>query len=102
MGTFSGPEGGTSTLEKRQRSIKMKGILTVELQLELQKEYLSMLRKKKVLPRRFFFVLIGKDIQKDFTKIYEMLEFCLNFLSGSSTLKLESQHGMERHHAKSC
>ena len=55
------------------------GILTVELQLELQEVYVCFARKKKVLPRRFFFALIGKDIQKDFTKIYEMLEFCLSF-----------------------
>ena len=47
MGAFSGPDEGTSTLEKRQRSIKMKGTSTVELQMELQK--VRMLRKKKVL-----------------------------------------------------
>ena len=47
LGTFSGPDEGTSTLEKRQRSIKMKGTSTVELQMELQK--VRMLRKEKVL-----------------------------------------------------
>ena len=33
-------------------------------------------QKKRVLPQRVFFALSRKDIQKDFTKIYEMLEFC--------------------------
>ena len=70
MGTFSGPEGGTSTIEKRQRSIKMKETSTVKLQMELQR-YAS---HEKRCCKRFFFALIGKDIQKDFTKIYEILE----------------------------
>ena len=100
MGIFSGPEEGTSTLEKRQRSIKMKGTLTVEFQMELQK---GMLREKKVLPQRFFLkALIAKDIRNNFTKIYELLEFGLRSVSGErdhwntcgrnhpSTLKLES------------
>ena len=68
MRTFSGPEGGTSTIEsieKRQRSIK-KETSTVKLQMELQR-YAS---QEKRCCKRFFFTLIGKDIQKDFTKIY--------------------------------
>ena len=76
MGTFSGPKGGTSSIEKRQRSIKMKGTsiveLTVELQMELQK--VRMLCKKRCC-KRFFFALIGKDIQNDFKKMYKILEF---------------------------
>ena len=65
LGTFSGPETeeGTSTIEKLQRSIKMKGTSTVELQMELQKVCFA----KKRCCKRFFFALIGKDIQKGFT-----------------------------------
>ena len=73
MGTFSSPEGGTSTLEKRQRSRKMKDISTVELQMELQR-YAS---QKKGVARESSLRLIGKDIQKDVSKIYEILKFCL-------------------------
>ena len=68
--TFSGPDGGTSALEKRQRSIKMKRTSTVELQMELQKVCFA----KKMCCKRFFFALIGKDIQKDFTKICNILD----------------------------
>ena len=58
MGTFSGPEGGTSTLEKRQRSIQMKGTSTVELQKEAPKgTYAS---QKKVLKE----ILLCIDWQK--------------------------------------
>ena len=47
----------------------MKETSTVKLQRELQK-YAN--RKKEVLPQRVFLkALIGKDIQKDFKKIYE-------------------------------
>ena len=102
MGTFSGPKGGTSSIEKRQRSIKMKGTsiveLTVELQMELHK--VSMLCKKKVLQE----ILLCVDWQryaKHFKKMYKILEFGLSFsqmsVSGErdtwkehpSTLKLE-------------
>ena len=55
MGTFSGPEAGTSTIEKRQRSIKMKGTSTVELQMELQR-YAVCFVKKKVLQESFLCV----------------------------------------------
>ena len=54
---FSGPEGGTSTIETRQRSIKMKGTSTVELQMELQR-YAS--RKKNVLQE----ILLCVDCQR--------------------------------------
>ena len=40
-----------------------------------------MLRKKRCC-KRFFFALIGKDIQKDFKKICELLEFGLRSVSG--------------------
>ena len=63
MGTFSGPEEGTSTIEKLQRSIKMKGTSTVELQMELQK--VRMLRKKKVLQE----ILLCVDLQR-YSKIF--------------------------------
>ena len=76
LGTFSGPEGGTCTVEKRLRSTKMKETSTVKLQRELQK-YAN--RKKEVLPQRVFFALIGKDIQKDFKKIYEIRSKSLEF-----------------------
>ncbi len=45
LGNISGPEEGTSTIEKRQRSVKMKGTSTVELQMELQRH----VSQKKVL-----------------------------------------------------
>ena len=77
MGTFSGPEAGTSTIEKRQRSIKMKGTSTVELQMELQRYAVCFVKKRCC--KRVFFALISTDIQKDFTKIYQILEFCLIF-----------------------
>ena len=51
----------------------MKENLTVELQMELQR-YAS---QKKGVARESSLRLIGIDIQKDFTKIYEILEFCL-------------------------
>ena len=35
------------------------------------------MRRKKRCCKRVFFALIGKDIQKDVSKIYEILEFCL-------------------------
>ena len=69
LGTFSGPEGGTSTLEKRQRSIKMKGTSTVELQMELQK--VRMLRKKKGVARDsslHWLAKIFKHISRRYTK----------------------------------
>ena len=82
MGTFSGPEQGTSTLEKRQRSIKMKGTSTVELQMELQKVYVFFAKKKLLQEIRL--CVDGKAIQKDFTKIYEILEFGLRSFSDVS------------------
>ena len=57
----------------------MKGTSTVELQMELQK--VRMLRKKRCCKRFNFFALIGKDIQNNFTKMYEMLEFGLSAVS---------------------
>ena len=45
--TFSGPEGGTSTIEKLQRSIKMKETSTVKLQKELQRH---VSQKRSVAP----------------------------------------------------
>ena len=54
----------------------MKETSTVKLQRELQK-YAN--RKKEVLPQRVFFALIGKDIQKDFKKIYEIRSKSLEF-----------------------
>ena len=98
LGTPSDPEGGTSSIEKRQRSIKMKGTSTVELQMELHK--VSMLCQKKVLQE----ILLCVDWQryaKQFKKMYKILEFGLSFsqmsVSGErdswkehpSTLKLE-------------
>ena len=35
------------------------------------------MHRKKRCCKRVFFALIGKDIQKDVSKIYEILEFCL-------------------------
>ena len=90
LGTLSDPEGGTSSMEKRQRSIKMKGTSTAELQMELHK--VRMLCKKKVLQE----ILLCVDWQR-----YKILEFGLSFsqmsVSGErdnwkehpSTLKLE-------------
>ena len=59
--------------------------------------------RKKTCGKRVFFALIGKAIENNFTKIYEMLEFGLSLffqmsVSGErdhwkehpSTLKLES------------
>jgi len=119
LGTFSGPEGGTSTVEKRLRSIKMKETSTVKLQREMQRHAN---RKKEVLPQRVFFALIGKDIQKDFKKIYEIRSNHSNLVGGCFSdacfwrvwdhwkepskyckkLGFANQHGMERHHAESC
>ena len=90
MGTFSEPEEGTSTIEKLQRSIKMKGTSTVELQMELQKVCFA----KKRCCKRFFFALSGKDIQKDFTKIFDMLEFGLRFF-GQMSVSGERDHWKE-------
>ena len=56
LGTFSGPEAGTSTIEKRQRSIKMKETSTVKLQMELQR-YAVCESQKKGVAREFFFVV---------------------------------------------
>ena len=63
MGTFSGPEGGTSTIEKLQRSIKMKETSTVELQMELQ-GYAS---EKKVLQE----ILVCVDRQRYSKRFHE-------------------------------
>ena len=89
MGTFSGPEAGTSTIEKRQRSIKMKETLTVKLQMELQR-YAS---QKKVLQE--ILLVVGKDIQKDFTKIYEILESLEFGLSAFSDVCFRGKGSLE-------
>ena len=81
MGTFSGPEGGTSSIERRQRSIKMKGTSTVELQMELQK--VRMLCKKMVLQEIFLCVDWHRYSQSFLIKMYKTLEFGLSFFQMS-------------------
>ena len=100
LGIFSDPEGGTSSIEKRQRSIQMKGTSTAELQMELQK--VRMLCKKKVLQETLLCVhwqRYAKRFQKDVQNIGIRSEFfffrCLFREKGvtgrnhPSTLKLE-------------
>ena len=65
LGTFSGPEGGTSTVEKRLRSTKMKETSTVKLQRELQK-YAN--RKKEVESSLRWLAKIFKKISRRYTK----------------------------------
>ena len=65
----------------------------------MELQTVRMLCKKKVLPQRFFFALIGKDIQKDFTKTYEILDFglmfCLFQMSVSGKSGMTGRNGIQ-------
>ena len=47
--------------------------------MELQKKVCESQKNKVLQEILFLFAWIGKDIQKDFTKIYKIFEFCLRF-----------------------
>ena len=73
--TFSGPEGGTSTIEKLQRSIKMKETSTVKLQKELQRH---VSQKRSVAPESLLCVdwqRYSKRIQEDIRNIRVLFDF---------------------------
>ena len=71
-------EGGTIYHTRpRQRSVQMKETWLLSSKWSSKKRYAN--RKKQGVARDFLFAWIGKDIQKDFTKIYKIFEFCLRF-----------------------